>query len=191
MKKVDAKGLSCPQPLILTRKTLAEKSGDFRMVLDDQIARKNIERFLQHENQNYKITETAEEIWIDISNDNSSEPAEEKEESSDKPVYVFKTKGVAEDELGQMLTAGFFATLKEVQPLPEAIVFYHEAVFLTLDDSAHLEVLQALQDLGIKIMICGNCVKFYDVVERVAVGEISNAFDILTLFSNAHHLVYP
>jgi len=191
MKIVDAKGLSCPQPLILTRKTLAEKSGDFRMVLDDQIARKNIERFLKHENQQYRISETESEIWIDVSNAKIAAPEPEQSNNSARPVYVFKTKGVAEDELGQMLTAGFMATLKEVRPLPAAIVFYHQAVFLTLDDSSYLEALRELQDLGIKLMICGNCVKFYDVVERVAVGEVSNAFDILTLFSNAHHLVYP
>lgn len=192
MKIVDAKGLTCPQPLILTRKTLAEKSGDFRIVLDDTIAKNNIERFLKHENQKFVITENEEEIFIDVTEVPDENVIEvEKMDTGAKPVYVFKTEGVGSDELGKMLTAGFLATIKEVIPLPVAIVFYHEGVKLVLDDSDYLQSFEELQKLGIKLIICGNCVKFYDVVDRVALGDISNAYDILTIMSNAHHIVYP
>lgn len=191
MKIVDAKGLSCPQPLILTRKTIAEKSGDFRLVLDDEIARKNIERLLKHENKEFSVTTENDEILIDVKNAMDTKEIEEIIPEGNQPVYVFKTRGVADDELGKMLTNGFLNTIKEVRPLPESIVFYHEGVYLTLDDSPYLQVLSELEELGIKITVCGNCVKFYDVVDRVKIGEISNAFDILTTLSNAHHLIYP
>ena len=193
MRIIDAKGLSCPQPLLLTRKALAEGLGDFTVVVDDEIAKKNIERFLNHENKKFEIKREDGEILISVKSEVSNKGIIEgiAEAVDNRPVYVFKTKGVAQDELGQMLTGGFLDTIKDVTPLPEAIVFYHEGVFLVLDDSPFLDKLQVLQELGIKVIICGNCVNFYDVVERVAVGEISNAFDILSILSKAHHLIYP
>jgi selenium metabolism protein YedF len=191
MKIVDAKGLACPQPLILTRKAIGEKIGNFRVVVDDPISKKNIERYLKHEKKDYKISEEDGLIYIDVISDLSAVEEVEEAEQVNKPVYVFKFNGVAEDELGKVLTEGFLATIKEVTPLPEAIVFYHEGVYLALDDSPYLEILKELEDLGVKLFVCGTCVKFYDVVERVKIGEVSNAYDILAVMTNAHHLIYP
>ena len=191
MKIVDAKGLACPQPLILTRKAIGEKIGNFRVVVDDPISKKNIERYLKHEKKDYKISEEDALIYIDVISDLSAVEEVEEAEQVNKPVYVFKFNGVAEDELGKVLTEGFLATIKEVTPLPEAIVFYHEGVYLALDDSPYLEILKELEDLGVKLFVCGTCVKFYDVVERVKIGEVSNAYDILAVMTNAHHLIYP
>ncbi len=191
MKIVDAKGLACPQPLILTRKAIGEKIGNFQVVVDDPISRKNIERYLKHEKKEYKISEENGLIYIDVKSEQNSVEEVKEEEQGNKPVYVFKNNGVAEDELGEILTKGFLATIKEVNPLPEAIVLYHEGIFLALDDSPYLDILNELENLGVKLYVCGTCVKFYDVVERVKIGEVSNAYDILAVMSGAHHLIYP
>ena len=194
MKIIDAKGLSCPQPLLLTRKALLEGSESFKVIVDDLISKKNIERFLNHEKQKFDFFSNDDEITISVTReDDSCEVLEEivEEKVKNRPIYVFKTDGVAEDELGRKLTFGFLQTMKDVTPLPEAIIFYHKGVMMVLDDSPVLEPLKELGSLGIQLAICGDCVKFYDVVDRIAVGEISNGFDILTLKSNAHHLVYP
>ena len=117
MKIVDAKGLACPQPLILTRKAIGEKIGNFRVVVDDPISKKNIERYLKHEKKDYKISEEDGLIYIDVISDLSAVEEVEEAEQVNKPVYVFKFNGVAEDELGKVLTEGFLATIKEVTPL--------------------------------------------------------------------------
>jgi selenium metabolism protein YedF len=106
-------------------------------------------------------------------------------------VYVFKKARVAEDELGEMLTLGFLDTIKEVEPLPDKMIFYHEGVKMVLEDSPVLEKLKDLEKMGVEILICGDCVNFYNVKDKVRVGTISNAYDILKAFTDAEHLIYP
>lgn len=45
MKTVDARGHSCPEPVIMTRKALEASSGQLKVLVDNQIAVENITRF--------------------------------------------------------------------------------------------------------------------------------------------------
>ncbi len=203
MRTIDAKGLICPQPLILTKKALKETGVNERFIIliDNETSKKNVERFLRDNSAESEcvrhgkvfqltVTKLMEEMMSPIAEDYCDLDPNEKERKG-KQVYVFKTKGVAPDELGQMLTMGFLETIKDVEPLPDKMVFYHEGVYLTLEDSPVLEKLQALEKLGIEMLICGNCVNFYEVLEKVKVGIVSNAHDILKSLTDASHLIYP
>ena len=47
-KSIDAKGLACPQPVILCRKAMAEAGLDeIEIVVDNEAARENVLRFLR------------------------------------------------------------------------------------------------------------------------------------------------
>jgi len=60
LDKVDARGLSCPQPVLLAKKAV-EKGLDHLMILvDNETAKNNVLRFLQHSGYTVAI-ETAEE----------------------------------------------------------------------------------------------------------------------------------
>ena len=43
---LDARGLSCPQPLILTTRALKQSDAPFDVLVDDVVARENILRML-------------------------------------------------------------------------------------------------------------------------------------------------
>jgi TusA-related sulfurtransferase len=46
--KIDARGLSCPQPVILTNRKIQEmKKGVFEILVDSQTSRENISRLAQ------------------------------------------------------------------------------------------------------------------------------------------------
>lgn len=48
MKTIDARGLSCPQPAMLTRQTLLQaSSGAFEVLVDSAAARANVERLAE------------------------------------------------------------------------------------------------------------------------------------------------
>jgi selenium metabolism protein YedF len=199
MKSIDARGLLCPRPLIMTKKGLSElQSGEqMEVTIDNVTAKSNIEKFLDDngakadcidDNGTYKLTITK------ISSEQIKETEEHEYQAPSakgKHVFVFKNERVADDELGNMLTQGFFETIKEINPLPDKIIFYHKGINLVLEGSLVLENLKHLESLGIEIMICGNCVAYYDVKEKIRVGTVSNAYDILTALSNAHHIVSP
>lgn len=46
VKTIDARGLTCPQPVILTEKALKhQKEGSFEVLVDTGTARENVTRF--------------------------------------------------------------------------------------------------------------------------------------------------
>lgn len=54
VKLVDARGLSCPQPVILSRKALQEKEFPLEVVVDTVTARDNVSRAMHKEG--YRVT---------------------------------------------------------------------------------------------------------------------------------------
>ena len=198
-KSIDARGLLCPKPLILTKKSLSKLhvGEQMEVLIDNVTAKNNIERFLADNYAKAECTEESGTYKLTITK-LSSEQIKEIEEpgyqvppTKGKHVFVFKNDRIADDELGNMLTQGFFETIKEINPLPEKIIFYHKGVNLVLEGSPVLENIKHLESLGIEILICGNCVEYYDVKEKIRVGTVSNAYDILTALSKAHHIVSP
>ena len=51
--------------------------------------------------------------------------------------------------------------------------------------------LKELERRGVKILVCGTCLDFYDAKERLAVGTVSNMFKITEVLAGAGHVVYP
>jgi len=202
MKTINTKGLLCPKPLILTKKALKEAkvNEQFIVLIDNKTSRQNVERFLKDNNAKSECSQEGNvfklivtklvEGFVSPDVEKCYEIPQEGKGLNGKHVYVFKNK-VAEDDLGEMLTIGFIETLQEVEPLPDKIIFYHKGVFLALEDSTVLEELQQLEKKGIEILICGKCVDFYDVKDKVKVGIVTNAYDILKALTDASHLIYP
>lgn len=51
--KIDARGLSCPQPVILAQKGLQKNPEGISILVDSVTAKNNVERFLK--NAGYKV----------------------------------------------------------------------------------------------------------------------------------------
>ena len=86
--------------------------------------------------------------------------------------------GRGDDELGQVLLRNYLRTLREVTPGPDTIIFFNSGVMLTVEGSPALDDLTALVDQGVQLLLCRSCVEYFDLEERVAVGEISNMYAI-------------
>ena len=92
-------------------------------------------------------------------------------------------------ELGHVLVRGFFHTLGEVEPVPDAIIFFNSGVKLVVEGSSVLEDLRALADRGIEILACGTCLGYYELTDKIAVGEISNMYTIAETMLGAGRVV--
>jgi TusA-related sulfurtransferase len=54
--KIDARGLSCPQPVILTNRKIQEmKKGVFEILVDSETSRENISRLAQQTGWNVEV----------------------------------------------------------------------------------------------------------------------------------------
>ena len=54
MKLLDARGLSCPEPVIMTRKAMATGESAYQIVVDNPTAKENVTRYAV--NQGYKVS---------------------------------------------------------------------------------------------------------------------------------------
>ena len=54
MKQLDARGLSCPEPVIMIRKAMMSKDAAYEMVVDNPTSKENVTRYAEH--QGYKVT---------------------------------------------------------------------------------------------------------------------------------------
>ena len=87
--------------------------------------------------------------------------------------------GEAEPELQTKLIQTYFRLLDEADALPGMICFYTEGVHLVAENSPVLELLQALEAKGVRLIICNTCLNFYGLTEKVAVGIPGGMTDII------------
>lgn len=58
MSLIDARGLSCPEPVILLRKAMASKESRYEMLVDNHAAKENTSRYAKSQGYNVTVTET-------------------------------------------------------------------------------------------------------------------------------------
>ena len=57
MEKLDARGLSCPEPVIMIRKAMLSKGARYEMVVDNIASRENVTRYAQHQGYAVSVAE--------------------------------------------------------------------------------------------------------------------------------------
>jgi selenium metabolism protein YedF len=182
-KTVDARGLACPQPVILTRNALKENTVVVTIV-DNDTSRMNVTRMAEKSGAMVQTEERADGIYLHISKGDAVEEAAAPLPAAAPaggPLVVAipsEFMGRGDEELGHILIRGFFHTLGEVEPLPETIIFFNSGAKLVVEGSPVLEDLQSLCDRGVEILACGTCLGYYEIKDKVAVGEISNMYTI-------------
>jgi intracellular sulfur oxidation DsrE/DsrF family protein len=74
---------------------------------------------------------------------------------------------------------------------PVRLILINSGVRLAVEGSEVLETLKKLSAEGVEIFACGTCLDFYQLKEKLSVGEISNMYDIAQSLLEADRLVRP
>ncbi len=196
VQMVDARGKRCPAPLMMTRQALAAMSvGDRVTVLvDDGVAKENVCRFLQDNGAPASCQEESGVYRIEATKEKeiaSSAQSAMIGEGGRKWVLSLShsTMGSGAEELGRLLIEAAVNTLEQVPPLPTHIVCYNSGVQLACDGSAVAGTLQGLEARGVRVLVCGTCLNYYNIKNQLKAGTVSNMFDILGILVNAGHVV--
>jgi len=191
---VDARGQACPQPVIMTRKALAE--GGFQLlevVVDDDSSRENVVRFAGYTNCTVEaVTQDGPVSRILIRPASAPEGA--------VPARVFAPAGVVpgqpqaatvliaaagigsgDEQLAALLMRAFLYTLTEAETLPARIILMNGGVRLAVEGSESLINLRRLSERGVEVLACGTCLEFYQLKDALAVGRVSNMYEIAGL----------
>ncbi len=179
---VDARGLACPQPVILTRNGMQENVS-VTTIVDSETSRENVRRMAEKAGATVRVEHKEDGIYLHISGGRA--PQEETVACEPVPaggplVLVIPSQfmGRGDDELGHILIRGFFHTLGEVAPLPDTIVFFNSGVKLVVTGSEVLSDIKSLVEKGVEILVCGTCLGHYELKEQIAVGQVSNMYTI-------------
>ena len=63
---VDARGRSCPEPVLMTKKALAQQSGRLQVLVDNQVAVDNITRFAQNKGLAVRVENKGSDFQMTI-----------------------------------------------------------------------------------------------------------------------------
>ncbi|HRV45517.1 MAG TPA: sulfurtransferase-like selenium metabolism protein YedF [Smithellaceae bacterium] len=201
IKIVDATGLACPQPVVLAKQAI-EACEQVRVIVDNDTALENVKRM---------GTKLGCEVKAEKKNDGTFEidlkrkagVIESKEDfvpscaaqavSSGPFVIAFAgdKMGRGNDELGSVLIRAFLDTVCMQKERPDVMIFYNTGVKLTVQGSEVLDDLKGLESLGVKMLVCGTCLNYFEVKDQLGVGVVSNMYDILETMSKAGRLLTP
>ena len=187
---VDARGLLCPQPVVMAKKKLEEiDRGTFDILVDNKPSTQNVARFVKNAGCLAEIEEKDGVYVIHVTKGASCAVPVERTE---KEIVVFVRSnaiGRGDDELGTILMRSFIPTLLEIEQRPRKMVFMNSGVKLTVDDSPVLEFLQRIEKEGVELMVCGTCLDFFGLKDKVKVGRISNMFELVSILSEADRVL--
>ncbi|MCL2227392.1 MAG: sulfurtransferase-like selenium metabolism protein YedF [Oscillospiraceae bacterium] len=193
MKIIDALGKPCPVPVIESKKALAENGADSVSVkVDNFAAVQNLEKMAKGYGYEFSYVEKAADSYEvaiskggkerphEISSDNTtSNVLQNGTASSGLAVVIGRdTMGKGADELGKILVKGFIYSLTELPTPPKHVIFFNSGVFLTSAESNTIDDLKKLEEKGVEVLICGTCVNFYNLQDKLAVGAIVNMYEI-------------
>ena len=66
MQIVDARGLSCPEPVVMTRNAMASKEPVYQVLVDTIAAKENVTRFAMSQGYAVSVSEDNGEFTLDI-----------------------------------------------------------------------------------------------------------------------------
>ena len=203
MKTLDCKGMSCPKP-VLQAKAHLEKSGKepFRVLVDNEASRENVLRFGRSQRCQVSAVEKEDGDYLItlVPGDNTVKKDSFQEEdyrcdlsANNNLIYVISsnTMGRGAEDLGWALLQTYVTTISEVSPLPSHILLYNGGVKLVTTEGKALEALQALEEKGVTIWVCGTCLEFFKLEEKRKAGSITNIYDIMSTMASAARIVSP
>ncbi len=196
---VDARGLACPQPVVLTLKAMAS-ADQVTTIVDNKAAVENVTRLARSKGFSVEVAEKPEGFHLILTREGAPPELAGAEHvvvcptagGGTGPLVVFVPSdclGRGPTELGERLMSAFFHAQLELTTKPSTIVFMNSGVKLVVEGSRALEDIRALERQGIEILACGTCLSYFELTEKLAVGKVSNMYDIATALLEAGRVV--
>lgn len=69
MNTIDARGLSCPEPVVMLRKAMMTKDAAYEIIVDNITSRENITRYAQHQGYRVAVMENNGEYTLALTKD--------------------------------------------------------------------------------------------------------------------------
>ncbi len=206
-KSIDARGLACPQPVIMVRRALSEGGLDeVEVVVDNEPARENVLRFLEFcgaahpavasRGAVHAISATVTPPMIERARAGGSDaapspaPTPADARYSDKTLFLSADRiGRGDDDLGRLLVRGLLYALAELPRPPRTLVLMNSGVRLAAERDDTIELLAKLEARGVEVLACGTCLDYFHLVGKLRAGRVSNMYEIAERFLDPGQVV--
>lgn len=194
-KNIDARGVNCPMPVIMAKKEIEQGGKFFTVQVDNKIAVENLRKFASSQGYEVTIEEASGDFNLKFSNgcvecEEIIAKVENRKPLGDWCIFINKsTIGVGDEELGQALMKMFLYTISESSDYPKSILFMNDGVKVPTLNKQAIEHLKELEEIGIKLLVCGACLNFYKLEDKLSVGSISNMYEILEAMKSAAKVI--
>ena len=190
--QLDCRNLNCPEPLLRTKKALGGlRIGESLEILVNDVApRENIKRFLAKNGFEAQISQAGADTLI-----KTVKTDELKDESIDDiycdvttpktgKVIFLNEEQCGSGPIGKSLLAKFLGAALSLDEKPVKVICVNNAVRITTNRGHEcFEAIKKLNEAGAEILSCGSCLEGYKLVDKLAIGEISNAYEIMDVLS--------
>ena len=136
MRKLDARGLECPLPVVKTKELLKESNEAVEVLVDNETAVENLKKFAKVKGYDAVSNKVNEDYTVVISS--GEQVVEEKKADNilKGQIVVLSSDSLGSDkELGKILMKSFIFALTKQDAFPETILFYNEGVKITTQES--------------------------------------------------------
>ncbi|NPV42576.1 MAG: sulfurtransferase-like selenium metabolism protein YedF [Firmicutes bacterium] len=191
-KQVDARGLACPQPVVITKKALEEiEKGKVVVIVDSEVARDNLVKLAKSLDCSVNVEESNGDYHINILKGEAVGLSKMVQETNRDFIILVTSQymGKGSDELGGILMKGFFYALSESYNLPQAVIFMNSGVKLTVEGTEVLESLSVLESKGVEILSCGTCLDYFNLKDKLVKGGVTNMYNIVERLNEAKKVI--
>lgn len=193
---VDCRGLLCPKPVIMTREALKERNNTFCVLVDNDASRENVQRFATNSGCAVEVSKHPDGFVIEVTPGAASgeraqeEPVTCSVPSINKVIFIGADEvGRGDRELGTTLIKAFLYACTENDDRAAKYVFMNSGVRLVTENEETIKHVKKLEEEGAEIVVCGTCLDFYGLKERLEVGRVSNMYEIQSIMVSADRLV--
>jgi len=189
-KIIDARNLSCPQPVVLTKKAL-EKTDEVITIVDNEAARENVSKFGASQGCEVSVETREDGFYLTLKKPEASLTKEEPKSATGTVLFLGSDViGRGENhQLGSLLMQSFLHTIRGLASRPETIVLMNNGVKLVTEDSLAVNELRQLENEGVAIIACGTCLSRLQLTDKVAVGQVSNMYTIADTLLKAEKII--
>ena len=203
---IDAFGMQCPMPLMMAKKEIDAGARELAIKVDNDTAVKNLTRLGKKTGLSVQTKQIEGGFLVSFAEiEGDGAPGALSGESdavgnlslassgagSGYAVFIGKDHiGEGEQELGYNLMKMALYTLSESDAVPASLLFMNSGVLLlTNGEQQIIDNINALIEKGSDVLVCGTCLDYYQVKDKLAVGDISNMYDILERMQEAAKVI--
>ncbi|MEZ8738781.1 sulfurtransferase-like selenium metabolism protein YedF [Photobacterium swingsii] len=182
--KIDVRGIQLDQALTLLEQALtAEKHASLEILSSEQENTTALLKALADHGASCEVLQAEEEQTI-IASFAAGQVMKQK-----SYVVGSDTLGKGDDVIGHKLMNAFFNVSSDYEQAPASIFFMNTAAKLCVEGADALAALQKLEEKGTEIIVCGTCLDFFGIKDKLAVGRIGTMHDLIGIYHKQKEVI--